>query len=59
MTGVQTCALPICESQNPLWVTAIGIEVTFAAERVKEMAGEFRVPGLLKMVDGRCREWNE
>jgi len=52
-------AIPVLrgESQNPLWVTAIGIEVGFAAERVKEMAGEFRVPGLLKMVDGRCREW--
>ena len=38
-------AIPVLrgESQNPLWVTAIGIEVAFAAERVKEMAGEFRV----------------
>lgn len=45
------------ESQNPLWVTAIGVETDWAAERVKEMAGEFRVPSLLKMVDGRCREW--
>lgn len=52
-------AIPVLrgESQNPLWVTAIGVEATWAAERVKKMAGEFRVPKLLKMVDGRCREW--
>ena len=52
-------AIPVLrgESQNPLWVTAIGIEVDFVAEKVKEMAGEFRVPKLLKLVDGRCREW--
>lgn len=52
-------AIPVLrgESQNPLWVTAIGVETDWAAEKVKEMAGEFRVPKLLKMVDGRCRQW--
>ncbi|HOY16112.1 MAG TPA: endonuclease V [Haliscomenobacter sp.] len=45
------------ESKNPLWVTAIGMEADFAAEKVQEMAGEFRIPEMLKLVDGRCREW--
>ena len=45
------------ESKNPLFVTAEGIEVNVAAELIKNMHGDFRIPTLLKMVDGLSREW--
>jgi len=39
------------DSQKPLFVTAIGIELDDAVEKVKSMAGEFRIPTLLKELD--------
>ncbi|WP_373550297.1 endonuclease V [Haliscomenobacter sp.] len=53
-------AIPVLrgESKNPLWVTAIGTEAAFAAEKVQEMAGVFRIPEMLKLADRRCREWS-
>lgn len=45
------------ESKNPLFITAEGMEVTKAAELIKNMHGEFRIPTLLKAVDQLSREW--
>jgi deoxyribonuclease V len=45
------------ESKNPLFITATGIEVNEAAELIKNMHGEFRIPTLLKAVDQLSREW--
>lgn len=43
------------KSARPLYVTAAGMEAEKAAELVKNMAGEFRVPLLLKRVDQLAR----
>jgi len=39
------------ESIKPLFVTAIGIDLDEAAQKVKNMHGEYRIPTLLKEVD--------
>lgn len=44
------------DSQKPLFVTAIGIELDDAVEKVKSMAGEFRIPTLLKELDRLTKE---
>ena len=43
------------ESKKPLFVTAIGIEDEVAAEHIRSMAGEHRIPTILKAVDSLCR----
>ncbi len=45
------------ESKNPLFITAEGIEVNEAAELIKNMHGDFRIPTLLRVVDQLSREW--
>lgn len=44
------------DSQKPLYVTAIGIELDDAFQKVKSMAGEFRMPTLLKEMDRLTKE---
>jgi deoxyribonuclease V len=44
------------ESNNPLFVSAIGMEVAEAAERIKNMTGAYRMPDLLKEVDTKTKE---
>ena len=44
------------DSQNPLYVTAIGVDIDEIAQNVKNMDGEFRLPTLLKRVDQLCRK---
>jgi deoxyribonuclease V len=44
------------ESEKPLYVTAIGIEVDEVAKNVRRMHGEYRIPTLLKLLDQRTRE---
>lgn len=44
------------DSQKPLYITAIGIELDDAVEKVKSMAGEFRIPTLLKELDRLTKE---
>lgn len=39
------------ESQNPLFVTALGMDLKFAAQKIKEMHGTYRFPTLLKILD--------
>ena len=50
-------AIPVLrgESKQPLYVTAAGIEPTFAAQQVKRMAGDHRLPTALKRVDQLAR----
>lgn len=42
-------------SQRPLYVTAIGIDVELAAQRVRSMHGPYRIPTLLGLVDHLAR----
>ena len=39
------------ESKKPLYVTSIGIDLDTATENIRSMAGEFRMPTLLKELD--------
>ncbi len=43
------------ESQSPLFVTAVGMESNEAAKNISAMAGDFRIPLLLKRVDQLAR----
>lgn len=43
------------QSQSPLYVTAAGIDPNVAADHVRKMHGEFRLPTLVKLVDQSCR----
>lgn len=42
-------------SQTPLYVTAIGIDLDEAAKNIEKMNGSFRLPTLLKKADQICR----
>ena len=42
-------------SQNPLFVTALGIPLTEARHKIQTMHGPYRIPTLLKQVDQLCR----
>ncbi|OXA86637.1 endonuclease V [Flavobacterium hercynium] len=44
------------DSKKPLFITAIGIDLDDAFEKVKSMAGEFRFPALLKELDRLTKE---
>ncbi len=46
------------KSRNPLYVTSVGIELADAKRFVAAMAGDFRLPTLLKQVDSLCRQRN-
>lgn len=43
------------ESKNPLFVTAIGIDLDTAAAHIASMAGNYRIPKLLKELDTQTR----
>jgi deoxyribonuclease V len=53
--GAESCAfvVPVLRgtSKRPLYVTAAGIEVGAAAQRVRGMAGKYRIPDLARMAD--------
>lgn len=44
-------------SSRPLWVTAIGMETSQASSAVASMAGEHRLPSLVKLADTTARTW--
>jgi deoxyribonuclease V len=44
------------EARRPLFVTAVGVDATVAAEQVRGMHGPHRIPTLLRLVDRLCRE---
>jgi exodeoxyribonuclease-5/deoxyribonuclease V len=39
-------------SQRPLYITAAGMDLIEAAEKIRHMSGEHRIPALLKKLDG-------
>lgn len=43
------------ESNNPLYITSIGIDSEIAAESIKRMDGNYRIPTLLKLLDQQTR----
>jgi len=43
-------------SNKPLFVTAIGLDLETAKNNIKNMAGDYRFPTLLKLVDTVCRD---
>ncbi|MBL7704494.1 MAG: hypothetical protein JNM21_02995 [Taibaiella sp.] len=43
------------DSQNPLYVSAIGINTGKAVQLIKDMAGPYRIPTLIKLADTICR----
>lgn len=44
------------QSNNPLYVSAIGMDLNEAALLVKNMKGDFRMPDILKAVDKLTKE---
>ena len=46
------------DSKRPLYVTAVGMDYKTAADHVAAMAGEFRIPTLLKAADQLSRKYN-
>lgn len=44
------------ESQNPLYITAIGTDLQQAADKIKNMHGEYRMPDLLRILDQKTKE---
>ncbi len=43
------------ESRRPLWVTAAGIDANLAAQEIRRMHGDYRLPSLIRRVDQLCR----
>ena len=44
------------ESEKPLFITSIGIDIDKATGHIKSMAGNFRIPTLLKHLDSLTKE---
>lgn len=44
------------KSQNPLYVTSVGVDNIKAKEYILSMHGEHRLPTLLKLIDRECRK---
>ena len=44
------------KSQNPLFITSLGIDGKEAAMKIEHMKGEYRIPTLLKLVDQESRK---
>lgn len=44
------------KSSNPLYVSSVGIDLSLAAEFIKNLDGENRLPWVLKLVDRLSRE---
>jgi exodeoxyribonuclease-5/deoxyribonuclease V len=45
------------DSKKPLYVTCKGISLAEAKEMVEKMAGEYRLPYLVKYADSKARDW--
>jgi deoxyribonuclease V len=43
------------DSARPLYITAVGIEPRIAAEHVRTMHGDHRIPTLIRLADGLAR----
>lgn len=55
-TGKAAVPVKRGSSHQALFVTAIGIEVSRAASLIQNMAGDYRMPTLLKQLDGLTRQ---
>ena len=44
------------KSQNPLFVTSIGIDVQQAAQHIQNMKGNYRMPDLFRLLDQKTKE---
>lgn len=42
-------------SKNPLYVTSVGTDLQHVADNVKNMAGKYRMPDLLKILDQKTK----
>lgn len=51
----ENCQLLRGKSNTPLYVTAAGMDLTEAKTHIASMAGQHRIPTLLKLVDQQCR----
>ncbi len=47
------------ESTKPLFISSVGIDLNEAGHNIARMCGAFRIPTLLKRVDGLCRSVTE
>jgi len=45
------------ESQNPLFITTIGLDLDEVANKVKNMFGEYRMPYLLSQLDQMTKKY--
>lgn len=56
-TGETAKIVPVYrgDSQNPLYMSAIGINTEKAVQLIKDMAGPYRIPTLIKLADTICR----
>ncbi len=56
-TGETSKIVPVYrgDSQNLLYVSAIGINTGKAVKLIKDMAGPYRIPTLIKLADTVCR----
>ena len=43
------------DSENPLYISAIGIDLAEAADRIQQMHGDYRMPDLLRILDQRTK----
>lgn len=43
-------------SKNPIFVSSIGIDILLAANHIKNMAGAYRIPAVLKQLDNATKE---
>lgn len=53
--GAQAIEVVRGDSARPLFVTAVGFDVAAAAEHVRAMHGDFRIPTLIKLADSLAR----
>jgi deoxyribonuclease V len=51
----KVCELLRGDSQNPLYITVVGLPVDTAKAYIASMHGQYRIPTLLRLVDQLCR----
>ncbi len=51
----ENCQLLRGKSSNPLYITAAGMDLEKVKAHIASMAGQHRIPALLKLVDQQCR----
>ncbi len=55
--GPQIRAVRRGQSQKPLYVSSVGVDVAQAAAWIESMHGQYRIPDLLKQVDLLSKSW--